>query len=116
MVGTEERELYPPIHPGEILVEEFMEPFELTAYALAQEIGVDAPRIYKIAKGERAITADTALRLSRLFGTTPQFWLNLQARYDLDLAERDAQTYEQIRPIRRLRAPDSEAAQSLESH
>lgn len=116
MNRTESRELYPPIHPGEILGEEFMEPYDLTSYALAQEIGVDPPRIYKIVKGERSITADTALRLSRLFGTTPQFWLNLQARYDLEVAERDAEAREQIGRIRRIGAEGSDSGMASARH
>lgn len=108
MSRTDPHELYRPVHPGEILSEEFMEPLDLTSYALAQRIGVDPPRIYKIVKGERSVTADTALRLSRLFGTTPRFWLNLQARYDLEVAERDAQAIEQIERIRRIGVEDSD--------
>ena len=77
-----------PIHPGEILKEEFLEELDLSAYALAKALKVPVNRITGIVNGDRAITADTALRLSRYFGNSPEFWLNLQARYDLELARR----------------------------
>jgi len=72
----------PNIHPGEILEEEFLKGFGVSAYRLAKEINIPATRIFQIIKGRR-ITADTALRFSRYFGTTPEFWLNLQTAYDL---------------------------------
>ena len=75
----------PPIHPGEILFEEFLEPLALSQYRLAKDISVPPRRINEIVHGKRAITADTALRLARFFGTTDRFWLNLQTRYDLEL-------------------------------
>ncbi|MEW6113332.1 MAG: HigA family addiction module antitoxin [Thermodesulfobacteriota bacterium] len=78
--------IYPPIHPGEILLEEFMEPLGLTQNQLARDLGVDPGRINRIVTGKCRITADTALRLARYFGTTPQLWLNLQTKYDLELA------------------------------
>lgn len=74
----------PPIHPGEILMEEFLEPMGISQYRLAKDISVSPRRINEIVHGKRSITADTALRLGRFFGMTPQFWLNLQNRYDLD--------------------------------
>jgi len=74
----------PPIHPGEILLEEFLKPLGLSQYRLAQDIGVSPRRINEIVHGKRAITANTALRLARYFGTTARFWLNLQNRYDLE--------------------------------
>ena len=74
-----------PIHPGEILLEEFLLPMELSQYRLAKDINVAARRINEIVHGKRAITADTALRLSRYFGMTEQFWMNLQTRYDLEI-------------------------------
>lgn len=77
-------QLLPPIHPGEILLEEFLEPMEISQYRLAKDIGVSPRRINEIVHGKRAITADTALRLSRYFGLTERFWLNLQTRYDLE--------------------------------
>ena len=77
----------PPIHPGEILIEEFLEPMGISQYRLAKDIRVPPRRINEIVHGKRAITADTALRLGRFFGMSPQFWLNLQTRYDLEVAE-----------------------------
>ena len=75
-----------PIHPGEVLLEEFLKPLSLSQNRLAIEIGVDARRINEIVQGTRSVTADTALRLARYFGVSPQFWLGLQADYDLDMA------------------------------
>lgn len=72
-----------PVHPGEILREEFLVPLEMSAHALAMELKVPAPRINEIVRERRAISPDTALRLARYFGTTPEFWLNLQTSYDL---------------------------------
>lgn len=77
----------PPIHPGEILREEFLKPMGLSQYRLAKGLAVPPRRINEIVHGKRAITADTAMRLARYFGTAPQFWMNLQGRYDLDVAE-----------------------------
>ncbi len=78
----------PPVHPGEILMEEFLAPMGITQYRLAKDIGVPARRINEIVHGKRAITSDTALRLARYFGMTETFWVNLQAHYDLEV-ERD---------------------------
>ncbi len=80
-----EKELLKPIHPGEILLEEFLRPMGLSQYRLAKDISVDARRINEIVHGKRAITPDTALRLSRYFRMSEQFWMNLQARYDLEI-------------------------------
>ena len=77
----------PPIHPGEILLEEFLKPMDLSQNRLAMDIHVPARRINEIVLGKRRITADTALRLGRFFGNSPQFWLGLQMDYDLDIAE-----------------------------
>jgi len=77
-----------PIHPGEILREEFLVPLALSAHALAMELKVPAPRINDIVRERRAITPDTALRLARYLGTTAQFWLNLQTSYDLKITEK----------------------------
>ena len=74
-----------PIHPGEILLEEFLKPMEISQYRLAQDINVPARRINEIVLGKRAITADTALRLSEYFGLSEKFWLNLQIRYNLEI-------------------------------
>ena len=75
----------PPIHPGEILLEEFLKPMGLSQYRLAKDISVPARRINEIVHGKRSISPDTALRLSRYFGLSERFWLNLQTRYDLEL-------------------------------
>jgi antitoxin HigA-1 len=77
----------PPVHPGEVLLEEFLSPLGLSQYRLAKGIGVPPRRINEIVHGTRAVTADTALRLARFFGTSEQFWLNLQAGYDLGVAK-----------------------------
>ena len=77
----------PPIHPGEILMEEFLEPMGISQYRLAKDISVPPRRINEIVHGKRSITADTALRLGRFFSMSPQFWLNLQMRYDLEVTE-----------------------------
>ena len=77
----------PPIHPGEILMEEFLEPMRISQYRLSKDISVPPRRINEIVHGKRSITADTALRLGRFFGISPQFWLNLQTRYDLEVTQ-----------------------------
>lgn len=74
-----------PVHPGEILVEEFLKPFGITQYRLARDISVPARRINEIVHGQRGISADTALRLARYFGTSAEFWMNLQAHHDLEV-------------------------------
>ena len=74
-----------PIHPGEVLLEEFLKPMNLSQNRLAIDIGVDARRINEIVLGTRSVTADTALRLARYFGNSPQFWIGLQTQYDLDI-------------------------------
>jgi addiction module HigA family antidote len=81
------KERLSPIHPGEVLLEEFIKPMNLSQNRLSIDIGVDARRINEIVLGKRAVTADTALRLSRFFGNSPQFWMGLQTQYDLDVAE-----------------------------
>ena len=77
----------PPIHPGEILMEEFLKPMGISQYRLAKDTSVPPRRINEIVHGKRAITADTALRLGRFFDMSPHFWLNLQTRYDLEVTE-----------------------------
>ena len=77
----------PLIHPGEILLEEFLNPMGITQYRLSKSISVPPRRINEIVHGERGVSADTALRLGRFFGMSPQFWINLQAHYDLEHAE-----------------------------
>ena len=74
-----------PIHPGEILLEEFLEPMGISQYRLSKDISVPPRRINEIVHGKRAVSANTALRLAEYFGTTPLFWLNLQSRYDLEV-------------------------------
>ncbi len=80
---------FEPIHPGEILLEEFLRPMEISQYRLAKDISVPQRRISEIVQGKRAITADTALRFGKYFGMEAQFWLNLQSRYDLQKARAD---------------------------
>jgi addiction module HigA family antidote len=91
----------PPIHPGEVLMEEYLEPLGVTQHRLAVAIGVPPRRINEIVHGKRRITADTALRLARYFGTSEQFWMNLQGRYDLEV-ERDRliDKLEEITPLK----------------
>ena len=95
----------PPIHPGEILREEFLVPMKLTPYALAQACGVPRTRIERLAREETPVTADTALRLARYFAMTPQFWMNLQAQYDLERAEDAAAA-----ALRRIKPRQKDAA------
>jgi len=91
----------PPTHPGEMLLEEFLRPLEMTQSELAERIHVSYPRINEIINGRRGVTPDTALRLSRLFGTTPEFWLNGQRNWDLWHAAHsaEAEDLETIQPI-----------------
>lgn len=91
-----------PIHPGEVLLEDFLEPLEVTQHRLAVSIGVPPRRINEIVHGKRRITADTALRLARFFGTTDRFWLNLQTRFDLEV-EKD-QLGDELAAIRPLQS------------
>ena len=79
-----EKKIMAPVHPGEVLLKEFLEPMGITQYRLAKDINVPARRINEIVHGKRAITTNTALRLSRYFGTSEQFWVNLQVRYDIE--------------------------------
>ena len=92
-----------PIHPGEILREEFLVPLGMSAHALAMELRVPAPRINDIVRERRAISPDTALRLARFFGTTAQFWLNLQSSFDLKQVESEQGRIieREIRPLKR---------------
>ena len=78
---------FPPIHPGEILLEDFLKPMNLSQYSVARSLGVPPRRINEIVHGKRAITADTALRLGRFFSMEAQFWMNLQSRYDLEVTK-----------------------------
>ena len=90
-----------PVHPGEILLEEFLIPMEISQYRLAQDINVPARRINEIVLGKRAVTADTALRLSEYFGLSEKFWLNLQMRYNLEV-EKDKLKDRLKREVKRL--------------
>ncbi len=90
----------PPVHPGEVLREEFMTPLGISINALARELHVPVSRISKIVNEERGITADTAMRAARYFGTSAEFWLNLQARYDLQVAKSKAKIIQrQVQPL-----------------
>ena len=101
-----EKREFAPMAPGRYLELEFLEPLGITAYALARACGVDPSRTYKIVSGERSITADTALRLARYFGSSPEYWLNLQNRYDLEIeADRSGEQIENsVRPHAHARA------------
>ncbi len=91
----------PPVHPGEILNEEFLLPMNISQYRLAKAIGVDARRIHAIVHGERSVTAETALLLSRYFGTTAEFWMGLQTQYELEVAsDRLADRLATVQPVR----------------
>jgi antitoxin HigA-1 len=92
---------FSPIHPGEILVTEFLDPMGISQYRLAKDIGVTPRRINEIVHGRRAISADTALRLSHFFGMEAQFWLNLQSRYDMEVAREQLhdKIIKQVRPF-----------------
>jgi len=94
---------FPPIHPGEILVTEFLEPMGISQYRLAKDIGVTPRRINEIVHGRRAISADTALRFSHFFSMEAQFWLNLQSRYDMEVAKEKLhdKIVKQVRPFSR---------------
>ncbi|MCB8938994.1 MAG: HigA family addiction module antidote protein [Ardenticatenaceae bacterium] len=91
----------PPVHPGEILLEDFLEPLGISQYRLAKEMNVYPRKINEIVHGKRSITADTALRLSRFFGTTAELWMNLQALYDLEKARDmlEEQVVEEVTPF-----------------
>ena len=84
---AQDEERLPPIHPGEVLKEEFLLPMNVSQYRLAKAIGVDPRRIHAIVHGERSITAETALLLSRFFGNSAEFWMGLQSQYDLEVAQ-----------------------------
>lgn len=94
---------FPPIHPGEVLLEEFLKPMGISQYRLAHDIGVPPKRINEIVHGRRAITADTALRLARFFDMEAAFWMNLQSRYELEAARSDlnGRLEKEVQPFRR---------------
>jgi len=92
--------IMPPVHPGEILLEEFLEPLHVSQYQLAKGLSVPPRRINEIVHGQRRISADTALRLARYFGTSERFWMNLQARYDLEVEkDRLGDALDEIQPL-----------------
>jgi len=91
-----------PVHPGEVLLGDFLEPLRMSRNALAKAIGVPAPRVNDVVLGRRGVTADTALRLAAFIGTTPEFWLNLQLRYDLDVARQKKELAANLRRIKPL--------------
>jgi antitoxin HigA-1 len=97
---VETETVMPPVHPGEILLEEFLKPLEVSQYQLAKEISVPARRVNEIVHGQRRISADTALRLARYFGTSERFWMNLQTRYDLEIEkDRLGDALDEIHPL-----------------
>jgi len=91
-----------PVHPGEVLRLDFLEPMEISAYRLSKETGISAQHIGRIIKGTRGISGDVALRLARFFGTSAQMWMGLQSRYELDLAEDEAgrEIEKRVRPFK----------------
>ena len=95
-----------PVHPGEILLEEFLKPMGISQYRLAKEIHVPLRRVNEIVLGRRGISADTALRFARFFGTTPEVWQNLQSQYEMDVAKGSiwSKIMETVRPLRRSAA------------
>ena len=97
--------MLPPVHPGEILREDLLKPLNLSVNHLAKALAVDAARLNEIVRGRRGITADTALRLARYFGSTPEFWMNLQQRYELETARQAKQ-----KEIERVVRPRVESA------
>lgn len=94
-------ERIPNIHPGEILLEDFLIPMNITQYRLAKETNIDQTRISEIVKGKRSITTDTALRLSKYFGNSPEFWINLQTHYDLE--EKRKEMDAELKKIHRIK-------------
>ena len=95
----------PPVHPGEVLREDFLKPMGLTPYAVAQACGVPRTRIERLARGETPVTADTALRLARYFGTTAGFWMGIQIQYDLECAQDELTgELERIAPVKQAAA------------
>ena len=99
------RDKLPRVHPGEVLLEEFLQPYGISQYRLAKDLNVHPRRINQIVHGKRAVTADTALRLARHFGTSDAFWLNLQTAYDLEV-EKDRMGDRLDREVRVLANPD----------
>ena len=94
----------PPVHPGEILLEEYLKPLGISQNQLGRDLNVPAQRVNDIVRGQRAITVDTALRLARYFHTSPRFWLNLQSRYDLEVAQETRLVEQVIKEVREREA------------
>jgi addiction module HigA family antidote len=94
----------PPVHPGEILLEEYLKPLGISQNKLGRDLNVPPQRINEIVRGQRAITVDTALRLARYFHTSPQFWLNLQSHYDLEIAQETRLAERVIKEVREREA------------
>ena len=101
----------PNIHPGEILLEEFLKPMGITAYRLAKETNIDQTRVSEIIKGKRGISVDTALRFSKYFGNSPEFWINIQTHYDLE--EKKNILKKELRKIKRLSVEEGEVFQTV---
>ncbi len=101
-----------PVHPGDILLHDFMEPLKLSSYKLAKELGVSVPSVNEIVRRRRAVTAEMALRLSRYFGTSAQLWQSLQAQYDLEIASQKIgkRVERSIRPLSRSDSPEDRPA------
>ena len=113
-VSLRRRESTPPIHPGEILREEFLEPMGLSVYRVAKDSGIPSQRLNDVVLGRRSMTAATAVRLARYFGTSDLFWMNLQSRYDLDLEhDKSADSIVNVRPFV---PPGAQAAGSRAAH
>lgn len=101
MVTTSKKRFFPPVHPGEVLREDFLPDYNLKAYGLAKALQVSRNRIERLTREEVSVTADTALRLGRYFGTSAEMWLNMQRRYDLEMAQTEIEDQlEKIEPIR----------------
>lgn len=99
-----EPRIYPPIHPGELLKEEFLDPMGITPYRLAKDIGVDRMRVHEIVHGDRRVSPDTALRLSRYFGMSDGYWIRAQAHYDLEMTKMESgeEIERTVRPLERV--------------
>lgn len=101
-----------PIHPGEILLEDFLKPMGISQYRLAKDTNVPARRINEIVQGKRSITADTALRLARFFGTSPELWINLQTHYELEIAKDslNGRLIKEVKPLKSTSKHESSSA------
>jgi antitoxin HigA-1 len=101
-IGAMPRRKHKPVHPGEVLRKDFLEPLDVSQYRLGKEIGISQQHVGRIVLGTRGITGDVALRLARYFGTSPELWMNLQSQYDLDMArDKAGRDIAKIRPLKR---------------